>query len=98
MREESHMSVVPSGVANGSGNGAAQLGSADGELIRALATLFIDVLKPFGEAMSRHIHGEVAGLGDDDQAREATRISCESNIREIFSMLRSGIPATAFVT
>src|SRR3954454_25162603 len=77
------------------GNGAAALPDRDAEFIQSMATLFIDVLKPFGAAMARHIHAEVRPLPDDEDAIEATRASCESNMREIFSMLRAGLPADA---
>ena len=81
---------------NGSATGAAQLSDHDAELIRSMATLFIDVVRPFAVAMARHIHEQEHSLGalDDADAVEATRASCEGNIREIFSMLRAGLPAT----
>jgi len=81
---------------NGSGTGAAQLPDRDAEFIRSMATLFIDVVRPFAVAMARHIHEQEPSLGgpDDADALEATRASCEGNVREIFSMLRAGLPAT----
>lgn len=80
--------------------GASPLSTEDVELIRSLATLFIDVVTPFGVAMARHIHEQVPQLGgvDDAEALEATRESCEGNMREIFSMLRANLPATAHET
>jgi hypothetical protein len=62
--------------------------------------MFIDVLPSFSVAMGRHIHEQVPGLTDlvDAEAIEATRGACEGNMREIFSMLRAGLPATAHVT
>jgi len=98
MREESQVNGAQSGVLEPGGNGAAQLPAADAEFVRAAATLFIDVLQPFGVAMARHIHDEVAELHSDPEVVEATRTSCESNMREIFSMLRAGLPPSAFVT
>jgi phospholipid/cholesterol/gamma-HCH transport system ATP-binding protein len=88
--------VVRDGAA---GDGAAQLPAQDFELIQEMATLFIDVLRPFGDAMARHIHEQVPAVGepDDAEAVEATRASCDSNMREIFSMLRAGLPADAVV-
>jgi phospholipid/cholesterol/gamma-HCH transport system ATP-binding protein len=73
---------------------AEALPAEDAEFLRTMATLFIDVLKPFGVAMARHLHQEEPKLGreDDDEAVEATRASCASNMREIFSMLRAGLP------
>ena len=65
-----------------------------------MATLFVDVLRPFGVAMARHIHEQEPELGapEDQEAFEATRASCASNMREIFSMLRAGLPASAHET
>ena len=64
-------------------------------VLRELATLFIDVLNPFGVAMARHIHERADTLKHlgDDEAIDATRASCVGNMREIFSMLRAGLPA-----
>jgi hypothetical protein len=80
--------------------GAPRLAPEDVELIRSMATLFIDVLRPFGVAMARHLHEQEPRLGalDDAEAVEATRASCESNLREIFSMLRAGLPTSAHET
>ncbi|HEX6390059.1 MAG TPA: ATP-binding cassette domain-containing protein [Solirubrobacteraceae bacterium] len=96
--EDSQVRDGTLGVIETSGNGASQLAAADAEFMRSMATLFIDVLGPFGEAMARHIHDEVRELGSDEAVVEATRTSCTSNMREIFSMLRAAIPATALVT
>jgi phospholipid/cholesterol/gamma-HCH transport system ATP-binding protein len=69
----------------------------DADSLRSLATLFIDVLGPFGVAMAKHIHESEPRLGspEDRPALEVTRASCEANMREIFSMLRAGLPASA---
>jgi phospholipid/cholesterol/gamma-HCH transport system ATP-binding protein len=68
---------------------------AEERVLRELASLFIDVLNPFGVAMARHIHQQADTLRHlgDDEAIEATRASCVGNMREIFSMIRAGLPA-----
>ena len=50
--------------------------------------------------MARHIHEQLPEMGgvEDDAALDATRLSCEGNLREIFIMLRAGLPATAHQT
>jgi phospholipid/cholesterol/gamma-HCH transport system ATP-binding protein len=78
----------------------AGLPAQDAEFIRSMATLFIDVLDEFGAAMARHIHEQeprLSSLGDDE-AVAATRASCTGNMREIFSMLRAGLPAVSHDT
>ncbi|MHB8691280.1 MAG: ATP-binding cassette domain-containing protein [Solirubrobacteraceae bacterium] len=69
--------------------------SPEQRVVRELASLFIDVLNPFGVAMARHIHEQEPSLKNlsDDEAVDATRASCVGNMREIFSMLRAGLPA-----
>lgn len=72
----------------------------DAAKLAAFASLFIDVMDPFSIAMCRHIHEHVDDLGglEDAPAVEATRVSCEANMREIFSMLRAGLSANAHQT
>jgi phospholipid/cholesterol/gamma-HCH transport system ATP-binding protein len=75
----------------------AGLSEEDADVLRSLATLFIDVLGPFSVAMANYIHEREPRLGgpDDRAALEITRASCEGNMREIFSMLRAGLPPSA---
>jgi len=82
----------------GAANGLSSAG--DAELVRSLATMFIDVTDAFGIAMARHLHEQIPDLGglDDAEAFEATRRNTVGNMREIFSMLRAGLPATAHET
>ncbi|MGI8864903.1 MAG: ABC transporter ATP-binding protein [Solirubrobacteraceae bacterium] len=76
---------------------AEALSSQDSDFLRGMATLFIDVLEPFGIAMARHLHQQEPALGreGDADALEATRASCDGNMREIFGMLRAGLPPAA---
>jgi hypothetical protein len=76
------------------------LDPADAELIRAAAATLLEITPELGVAMARHLHEEVPELGgtDDADAVEATRASCEGNVREILVMQRSGLPATAHET
>ncbi len=78
----------------------AGLPAEDAEFIRSMATLFIDVLDEFGVAMARHIHEHEPRLRslNDAESIEATRASCAGNMREIFSMLRAGLPAVSHET
>jgi phospholipid/cholesterol/gamma-HCH transport system ATP-binding protein len=78
----------------------AGLSAQDAEFIRSMATLFVDVLDEFGTAMARHIHEHEPRLSslNDAEAVEATRASCAGNMREIFSMLRAGLPAVSHDT
>jgi phospholipid/cholesterol/gamma-HCH transport system ATP-binding protein len=78
----------------------AGLPAQDAEFIRSMATLFVDVLDEFGAAMARHIHEHEPRLSslNDAEAVEATRASCAGNMREIFSMLRAGLPAVSHDT
>jgi phospholipid/cholesterol/gamma-HCH transport system ATP-binding protein len=78
----------------------AGLPAQDAEFIRSMATLFIDVLDEFGVAMARHIHEHEPRLSslNDAESIEATRASCDGNMREIFSMLRAGLPAVSHDT
>jgi phospholipid/cholesterol/gamma-HCH transport system ATP-binding protein len=88
------------GRAAGLSPGTSTPASEDAEAIRATATLFIDVLRPFAVAMARHLHQEEPRIGrpEDDEAVEATRASCAANMQEIFSMLRAGLPAETIDT
>jgi phospholipid/cholesterol/gamma-HCH transport system ATP-binding protein len=74
--------------------------SNDAELIRLCATNLLAVVPQAAVAMAQHIHTELPEIGtvDDAEAVEATRASCEANMREICIMLRSGLPATAHET
>jgi phospholipid/cholesterol/gamma-HCH transport system ATP-binding protein len=82
------------GIVAGLTQDANTLAPADAEAVRELATLFIDVLKPFGVMMARHLHEQEERLGGQDRdALEATRASCAANMGEILSMLRAGLPA-----
>jgi hypothetical protein len=85
---------------DGQAIGASPLRDEDVELIRSLATLFIDVVRPFSDAMAIHIHEQVPALGgvEDKDSLEATRASCEGNLREIFSMIRADLSASAHET
>jgi phospholipid/cholesterol/gamma-HCH transport system ATP-binding protein len=76
------------------------LSQRDEELVKLCATNLLEISHDFAIAMARHLHEQRPELGalDDEQAIEATRASCEANIREMFIMLRSGIPATAHET
>ena len=76
------------------------LAQEDAEFVRGFATLFIDVLEPFAVAMARHIHEQVPQLGgvEDQESLEATRVSCEANVREILSMLRADLPPDSVET
>jgi phospholipid/cholesterol/gamma-HCH transport system ATP-binding protein len=78
----------------------AGLSSSDEELIRVCATNLLELVEPLAVAMARHIHTELPEMGalDDELAIEATRASCEANMREMCVMLRSGIPASAHET
>jgi phospholipid/cholesterol/gamma-HCH transport system ATP-binding protein len=78
----------------------AGLPAQDAEFIRSMATLFIDVLDEFAVAMARHIHEHEPRLRslNDPESIEATRASCDGNMREIFSMLRAGLPAVSHDT
>jgi phospholipid/cholesterol/gamma-HCH transport system ATP-binding protein len=69
-------------------------------LVKRVAANLLEVTDDLSVAMARHIHEQVPDLGDvtDAPALEATRKSCEANIREVLVMLRSGIPATAHET
>src|SRR5207244_7117096 len=49
-------------------------------------------------AARQHEESRALGGVDDDDAVEATRRSCEANMREMFSMLRAGLPASAHET
>jgi phospholipid/cholesterol/gamma-HCH transport system ATP-binding protein len=72
----------------------------DEELVRLCSTNLLEIVPEFGVAMAHHIHTQVPELGglDDEEALDATRRSCESNMREILIMLRAGLPATAHET
>jgi ABC-type multidrug transport system fused ATPase/permease subunit len=64
-----------------------------------LATLFIDVIGPLAGAMGSYIHAHEPQLRDPDAAlTKATRLSCESNLRELFSLVRADIPLQALDT
>jgi hypothetical protein len=67
------------------------------DLVRVCATSLLEIVPPFAVDMARHIHEEVPELGGvgDATALEATRISCEANVREMFTMLRAGLSASA---
>ncbi|MCW3064765.1 MAG: transporter ATP-binding protein [Solirubrobacterales bacterium] len=75
----------------------AGLSSHDEELIRLCATNLLEIVPQLAVAMARHIHEQLPEIGalDDEPAVDATRASCESNIREICTMLRAGLPASA---
>jgi hypothetical protein len=76
------------------------LSDARAVALREISSIFLHVVRPFSEAMARHIHEQEPDLGslDNHEALEATRKSAEGNMREIFSMLRAGLPATAHHT
>jgi len=84
--------TAPSGVTHAETPEQAQL--------REMATLLSDTLEPFAVAMATHIHEQVPALGGvgDRDALEATRVSCESNLSEIFSMIRAGLSEEAIDT
>jgi hypothetical protein len=79
---------------------APALDPADAELIRAAAGTLLEITPELGVAMARHLHEQVSELGgiNDADAVEATRASCEGNVREILIMQRAGLPATAHET
>ena len=81
-------------------NTALALSADEYELVRASVTGLLEVVPQFAAVMARHLHEEIPALGgvDDDDAVEATRRSCEANMREMFSMLRAGLPASAHET
>src|SRR5439155_26102248 len=81
-------------------NTALALSADEYELVRASVTGLLEVVPQFTAVMARHLHEEIPALGgvDDDDAVEATRRSCEANMREMFSMLRAGLPASAHET
>ena len=72
----------------------------DEELVRLCATNLLELVPPLAQAMGRHIHGQIPELGgvDDTAAVDATRKSCEANMREMCVMLRAGLPAAAHET
>jgi phospholipid/cholesterol/gamma-HCH transport system ATP-binding protein len=74
------------------------LASDEEELVKASATTLMEVVDELAVGMARHIHEELPALGTDDEAVEATRASCEANVREMLTMLRAGLPATAHET
>ncbi len=59
------------------------LASDEEELVKSSATTLMEVVPELAVAMARHIHAETPALGEDDEAVEATRASCEANVREI---------------
>ncbi len=65
--------------------GSYGLSQRDEELVKLCATNLLEVVSDFAVAMARHIHEQASELGslDDEDAVEATRASCESNMREI---------------
>src|SRR5437867_5205820 len=77
-----------------------RLAPHDEELLRLCATNLLEIVPELGVAMARHIHTQLPELGglDDAPALDATRRSCEGNMREMFIMLRAGLPATAHET
>ncbi len=83
-----------------SASGITQARSPEEARLRELATLFVDVIDPFSAAMARHIHAEVPALRalKDERALGETKISCEANLREIFSMIRARLPEESIDT
>jgi hypothetical protein len=76
-----------------------ELAPEDAELIREAAGKLLEITPEIGVAMARHVHEQVPELGGTDgDALETTRASCEGNVREILSMQRAGLPATAHET
>src|SRR5689334_12287560 len=76
------------------------LAPEEAQLIADAAGTLLEITPELAVAMAQHLHGEVpeiGGLGDAD-AVEATRASCEGNVREILIMQRAGLPATAHET
>jgi hypothetical protein len=75
----------------------AGLSADEQELVRVCSTSLLEIVPEFAVDMARHIHEQVPELGgvSDTTALEATRKSCEANLREIFSMLRAALPASA---
>jgi phospholipid/cholesterol/gamma-HCH transport system ATP-binding protein len=72
----------------------------DEELVKLCSTNLLEIVPELGVAMARHIHEEVPELGgvDDAVSLESTRKSCVANMREMLTMLRAGLPATAHET
>ena len=61
------------------------LSPEDEELVRLCATSLLEIVSPLAGAMAQHIHQQLPEIGaiDDEPAVEATRASCEANVREI---------------
>ena len=74
-----------------------RLSADEHELVRVCSTSLLEIVPAFAVDMARHIHEQVPELGGvgDTTALEATRKSCEANVREILSMLRAALPVTA---
>jgi phospholipid/cholesterol/gamma-HCH transport system ATP-binding protein len=70
----------------------------DEEVLKLSATNLLEIVPELGVAMARHLHEAGPELGDDEEALEATRLSCVANMREMCVMLRAGLPATAHET
>ena len=77
-----------------------ELSPHDEELVRLCATNLLELVPPLAQAMGKHIHRQVPELGgvEDATAVDATRKSCEANMREMCIMLRAGLPAAAHET
>jgi phospholipid/cholesterol/gamma-HCH transport system ATP-binding protein len=70
------------------------------ELVRLCATNLLEIVPDLAVAMGEHIHKELPAMGDpgDREAVDATRRSCEANMREMCVMLRAGLPASTHET
>lgn len=76
-----------------------ELAPAEAELIAAAAGTLLEITPELAVAMATHLHAEVPEIGGNDaDAVEATRASCEGNVREILIMQRAGLPAAAHET
>ena len=80
--------------------GSLGLAPRDEEILKLCATNLLETVPRLGVAVALHIHEQLPELGglDDAEVVEATRRSCAANLREVFVMLRAGLPATAHET
>lgn len=87
--------IAANGHADGERPEATPLTEGDAQLVRAFATMFIDVVGAFGRASGPHTHEEVPELPNDPEMVASTCEAGTGNAREVLSMLRAGLPVSA---
>ena len=80
------------------GHPAGELTDEDQALVWSVATLLLDVVPAFSEAVTRCIHDQLPSLPRDEEHDASLQAIARAGPRELLTTLRAGMPASAHET